>query len=426
MQHKRERGQALILIVLGVVVLLGFTALAVDGGMVYSDRRQSQNGSDSASLAGGGAAGMEMENQHIFYSNFNCNNSKMGIAKSAAISAAINQAGNNDYVIDNDMSDYNGVTTDCGIDNTNPAFPDKYLDVIVHITRDTPTSFAHFVFGDALTNKVEAITRIRPRQPLAFGYAIVALNPASCSGQSNGAGFHGTSDVNVVGGGIFSNGCMRGDGNTYVNVTNGSIAYFYRRPNDNPADWADADGGIHQLVGDEMHMPPEAWQIPQPDCAAAGAHNVSASYLLDPDNHPLSGLYCVTGDLRINANDTIVGQGVTLYMINGLVKINGSATVKVTAPLRAPDPAPAIAGVVLTMAPGNNSDVQINGNAESFWTGTILAPESDVDMLGNGVTDAFKSQIIGWNVEVGGTANTNVVFDDNIVFSRPTRLELSK
>ncbi len=44
------------LLVLAMVALLGFTALAVDGSMVYSDRRFAQSGSDASSLAGGAEA----------------------------------------------------------------------------------------------------------------------------------------------------------------------------------------------------------------------------------------------------------------------------------------------------------------------------------------------------------------------------------
>jgi uncharacterized membrane protein len=61
-RHSSESGQVLVLLVLGVVVLFGFAALAVDGGMVYSDRRHAQMGSDASSLAGGGAAALYMEN----------------------------------------------------------------------------------------------------------------------------------------------------------------------------------------------------------------------------------------------------------------------------------------------------------------------------------------------------------------------------
>lgn len=47
-----ERGQAIVLLAVTIVVLLGFTALAIDGGMVYADRRRAQNGADAAALAG--------------------------------------------------------------------------------------------------------------------------------------------------------------------------------------------------------------------------------------------------------------------------------------------------------------------------------------------------------------------------------------
>jgi uncharacterized membrane protein len=48
---KSERGQALILIALGMAALLALTALAIDGGMAYAERRSSQNAADNAALA---------------------------------------------------------------------------------------------------------------------------------------------------------------------------------------------------------------------------------------------------------------------------------------------------------------------------------------------------------------------------------------
>jgi len=46
-----ERGAVAVLIALALVVLLGFAALAVDAGMLYSERAQVQNGTDAAALA---------------------------------------------------------------------------------------------------------------------------------------------------------------------------------------------------------------------------------------------------------------------------------------------------------------------------------------------------------------------------------------
>jgi uncharacterized membrane protein len=52
--HQNEKGQVLVILTVGIVVLLGFAALAIDGGMLYSDRRHDQNVADNAALAGGG------------------------------------------------------------------------------------------------------------------------------------------------------------------------------------------------------------------------------------------------------------------------------------------------------------------------------------------------------------------------------------
>ena len=49
--NSSEKGQALIIITFAAVGLFAFAALAIDGGMVFSDRRHSQNASDTAVLA---------------------------------------------------------------------------------------------------------------------------------------------------------------------------------------------------------------------------------------------------------------------------------------------------------------------------------------------------------------------------------------
>ncbi len=52
MKHNRlERGQSLVLIVLVIVGMLGFAALAVDGGRLLAERRRAQSAADSAALA---------------------------------------------------------------------------------------------------------------------------------------------------------------------------------------------------------------------------------------------------------------------------------------------------------------------------------------------------------------------------------------
>ena len=48
---RTEKGQAIFLIVFGLVAMMGFTALSIDGGRLYSERRTSQNAADTAAFA---------------------------------------------------------------------------------------------------------------------------------------------------------------------------------------------------------------------------------------------------------------------------------------------------------------------------------------------------------------------------------------
>ena len=47
-----ERGQTLLIGVLAMTALLGFTAMAIDIGMFFEDRRHLQNSADAMALAG--------------------------------------------------------------------------------------------------------------------------------------------------------------------------------------------------------------------------------------------------------------------------------------------------------------------------------------------------------------------------------------
>jgi len=63
-----------------LVALLAITALAIDGGVIYSDRRYSQSAADASSLAGGGVAASTMDDLGVIYTEFTCTNSGVATA----------------------------------------------------------------------------------------------------------------------------------------------------------------------------------------------------------------------------------------------------------------------------------------------------------------------------------------------------------
>jgi hypothetical protein len=470
-RQKSEEGQVLVLIVLAMVVLLGFTALAVDGGMVYSDRRHAQNAGDAASLAGGSAAALTLENSNVTYGNWNCSNGAIGEARDDAEDAAIDRAGDNGFGIDLDVSDHNGVTTACG-EEDHGAWTEKFIDITTEISTTTRTSFAHFVYPGKLQSRIKAVTRVRPRASLGFGNSIVALNEEqSCHGGTpNGVVFEGNVEVQVSGGGVFSNGCIQASGNSFdVNVDcdhpeEGCIVHVGDLETNHVENFEpepDPGGGL--LLPDFALLYPSL-----ENCANANpAHpdlndpgHPSNEYrthaggtfadpeIIRPGNYTniqmtgavemRPGLYCLYGDFDVGNND-LQGIGVTIFMISGSFNVGGGGVVNIHAPTGA-HPEPAIPGMLIYMADcsqttweycpsgDNEGTVKLRGNTDSTFEGTIFAPVGRIDIAGTPDVpeSVFNTQLIAMDVEIGGNALVDVNFDEDTNFIMPTNLELHR
>jgi hypothetical protein len=422
--HKKtnpnEQGQAIVFLVVGLVVFLGFVALAIDGGMAYSDRRYAQNSSDAASLAGGGEGAMYLENLHVYWENWSCTSQNVLTAMYYAEEKAIERAATNGFQIDRDSSDGNWVDARCGQEVYGP-FEDNYIDVFVNISTTTETSFAHLLFPDVLDIRVDSTTRIHARTPWVHGNAIVSLNPAPCVGHQNGGVYYGSGNVEVNGGGIWTNGCLTGNGHPYVIVDDGGIYYGGEfDPGNVIWDPYPPDDPINYQI------PPAMYDVGEVNCTGRWVDNND----IPRDGTPLDpGLYCMNEAFVVNAHDTIIGNGVTFVFYED-VTFNGRATIQLSAPHSDPDPAPAIAGV-LFYAPRDpinatcpNQTLTINGTADSYFIGLILAPCSDISLIGNGSSDTYMGQIVGWNVLIGGNADTSVTYQSENPEGLDTRIEL--
>ena len=433
--NNNESGQVMVFLALVFVGLLGAAALAIDGGMLFADRRHAQNAADASSLAGGSGAAYYMRMNNVNYNAFVCGTSGATNTAGAAITAAITHAGLNDFVIDNDINDNHGVTVDCAINDLG-SYEDKHLDIITKITRDTSTNFAHLVYDGPLRNQVEAIARIYPPAPLAFGKAIIALNESACSGNTNGVIFSGTSNTTVTGGGVWSNGCLTGNGTSFtVTVNNGGVGFA-----------GTSTGTLTNINPSPLHIPstlPDySTVVNTPDCSGLPNRTV-------PNNGPATiqpgiyddikwtggdlvfspGLYCITDSQGVSINGgTISGNGVTFFLVSGGVTINGNVTpVDLRAPLESPDPSPAIPGVLFSLANGNTSTISVTGNSTSFYLGTIYAPDGDLYFSGSsGTNPTFNTQLIGNNVEVSGGATIDINFNDDENYEMPPYMDLLK
>ena len=198
----KENGQIVVILALALVAVLAVTALAVDGSMIYRDRREDQNIADSVALATAQSVS---------------NNTTCAVAQSQAISAAQNYAlAQEGVTLANDSTSPNRVEATCSADNSK-------LDIKVTITTDTPTTFAKMISRDTLTTSVESTARLTIGGVYANGNGMVSTG-TTCD--ANGGIYAlGNGRIYVHAGGIFSASCLKATGSSQILSDGGPIYY---------------------------------------------------------------------------------------------------------------------------------------------------------------------------------------------------------
>jgi len=471
MYHKKsEKGQALVIIALAAVGLFAFTALAIDGTRVFSDRRHAQNAADTAALA----AALAKIRTPDYPPN------APNAPDLAAIAAGEDRAESNGYVTDVTDADPTvevrfcdevlslGLTPPCeGVPVG--ADPSEYIQVVIRLT--TKTTFARIIGRLEVPSIVTAVARAKPGSfsPLLDDMALAAMNlhdPDAMFG-------HGNITLDVNGGGVFVNSDYTGscppDGAMSV-VGNGTY-----------------DAPVYQLVGSlcqsgnpnlDENAVQSTTQVPlfedlDPPNITCGPPGSLVGTTFTPGTYGYidipggtytfeNGDYCFTngvylhgvvniiannarflissGEFSSNANGTfectnllvhIDGgtgmhftgstefdcNGVTFFASTGDLIWNGAANSNLIAPSAGEYP-----NLLIYFPSTNGSALTINGNSDSTLQGSIIAAASPIAILGNSTSVAgnplqLSSQIIGDTVNIGGNGNIVINYDPGQQFS---------
>ena len=449
--RKSERGQIVVIFVVALVALLALTALAIDGGMILSDRRVAQAGADAAALGGAGAAAREIENAGITYSTFDCSSAAVLDAIDAASQAAIDAAAANNFLglaNDGDLNPNNetyGVEVLCEDD---AASVDRHIDVMTTITSETSTSFLHLFNSGPMTNTVTAVVRVRPPTPLAMGNAIVTFSPLWGT-KTGGLDFTGGAVLHVTDGGMFSNSSIRqkGSGSIWVHdglgdVMDGSVRCLMDCDEFVPGNMDPDPVDICTAADNCPGLRIQPITMPTPACGAnRGAINGSGTY--DPGTYSSAsigngdvvklnpGLYCFNGVVKITGGSlTTVADadghlGVTIFLkkANGDWNITGG-TITLVSPVNADQvTAGSIQGVLLYLEDGNTNEIKITGNGTGSYSGLIYGRDAGLYVRGSSA-DTFNGQILVRYMDNAGTSDMKVSFVDNTNFGDPTFLDV--
>ena len=115
-----------------------------------------------------------------------------------------------------------------------------------------------------------------------------------------------------------------------------------------------------------------------------------------------AGVYIFKGgQLNFNGNGSLVGKGVTIFLMQGAtLTVNGNATTDLSPPTSGP-----YAGITIYQARDNTASLQVNGTSGSNLTGYVYAPAALITYTGNAsVTNQNCIRLIGDTVTMNGNS----------------------
>lgn len=397
-KNSTEKGQVLIIVIFSIIGLIGLTALAIDGGNAYANRRKAQAAADAAALT---AAITRIEG---------------GNWRAAALETAKANGFDND-----------GITNTVEL-NTPPisgeyADNPEYIEVIV--TSHVDTYFAPLLGINQITTVAQAVSQSKPAVygEMFDGYALVSLAPQTYCDQKRGFWIHSEATVSLEGGGIFVN--SNNPACAFIQEGSGSVRIMDESP------FTIVGGASIQKPQLLTPFPPRTGAAPIPypppfQMPKVGCGTKNATILAE-DEHTMSpgawgyddfppegvtqlqaGVYCLQGDLVVGSGQRLVGEGVVFVIEEGEVHISGGAEVHFEAP-----GAGDLKGLLMYMPIENHGRIALNGNVNSVYRGTILAPGGDIRLNGIDSRFGFHSQIIGYYIEVDGDSLIRIKYIDD-------------
>lgn len=418
---RQTRGQVLALLALVLAGLLGFMALAIDGGIIFADRRGAQNAADMAALSGALAR----------------------IRGSNVTSEALGWTARNGYTNNNQ-------TIRVLVNNPPLSGPyagnAEYVQVIIHST--VRTYFAQIFVRGPIVNTVEAVAR--SKAPVAggevggMGGVIHLTAPSACLAlESSGGGSitvngHGGIFVNSDGNGLKCYAARINGGGTINGGPDGIHMVGRRDPASNFAppivDYPNVAPRTDPLAS--LDPPVQACSGPALVHDASGPNDI-----INPGRYSVirqsggkltltPGVYCfdppsAKDAIKLTGSSQLIGDGVLIYIRLGGIDITGSAITNILAPTAANCSGLTCSykGMLFFSDRSNNSKdalLKFAGGAGSIFVGTIYAPNSSIEVSGGSILSSFRSKIISQTLGVNGGGAMTIFYEPTENYSLPS------
>jgi Flp pilus assembly protein TadG len=382
-----RRGMVAVLMAALLPVIVGTMALALDGGLLYLQRRQAQSVADAAALAGA----------YQLY-----NGSNFSVAQTSAI--AIGTA--------------NGYTIPAA-QVTNP----QSGYVAVSVTANSPRFFSGLWGSGTLSVTASAVAR-----GTTAPYSTAALLVLASSGTA--VTLSGTTQLTAVNGSIVvdstSSAAILSSGSPGPSITtpeldlSGKILYSGTNPNKatvtntsqpNTPDplaslSAPSSSGLTVQSSSAINLSGTTTRTLNPGVYTGGINlSGSSSVTLNPGTYYING-----GGINLSGSSGISGDGVFIYNTgSGGINMSGTGNISLS-----PMTSGTYAGITVFQDRANTAAAAMSGGSNINNSGTFYFPASTLTLSGTSGVAVMGAQFIANKFTFSGSAGIQVNYDSSV------------
>jgi len=383
---------------------LGFTAIAVDGGLLLHDRRTVQAVADAAALAAA-------DNLYYNYQSGSGLDSTGDATKAALAVVSANGFGQASVTVN--------IPPQSGIAAGKPG----YAEVL--ITYQQSRGFSGVFGKGAIPVSARAVAI---GQWTAAKDGILVLNPTAPGALTNTGGGSFTvvgaptivdsnapNDATATGGGTCTSPEFDLTGTPGISGSghwDGTI-YSGQQPTPDPLRYIpEPDPSTMEVQSkNQTHF---SGNTAKTFSISPGVYNGGITVSGQATLNMAPGIYYMNGGgFSFTGNGSLNASGVVIVnnpaSNNDVININGNGSINFSPPTTG-----TYAGISLWQTRTSTNSIYITGNGTSSMSGTFYAQHGTLNVTGNGVGDVIGSQYISYNVTLGGNGGFSISWNANL------------
>jgi hypothetical protein len=407
-EDRQRQGTVAVIAAVSLVVIVGFTAIALDGGLLQDDRRIAQAAADTSAFAAA---------EDLFLNwQTNAGLDPSGTAKKKALAIANADGFSNDGTTST-------VTVNIPPLSGSHAGAAGYAEVIIQ--QNQKRAFSAIWGSDAIPVTARAVAQGRWA---TINDGIIVLDPHLSGALSDNGG--GT--IKIVNADVIVDS---DSGSAAVATGGGSLTASNFYITGIPGTSTSGGGAFYgNIWNGQAPTPDPLAYLPEPDpnqmvVQSKNQTHAAGNVTLNLSPGVYNGGIAITGQASLNMAPGIYYMSGGGFSFTGQGSLNAPGVMIVNAPqsnsdrinvngLGAINMSPPTTGIYqgisLWQARYSTNEVDISGSGATSMTGTFYAQHGLLKVTGNGGNDVLGSQYISYDVALGGNGNFNVIWQPQV------------